>query len=333
MAKIRFNLDFSGRQIRTVEDLRENFSREEVLKHYKNGTLARWLDVCGYPAELEQLRLIRSTEDYQILAALNRIFAVKPVPAASPAPGGAKADASAVVLQPQVRGAAFESALQGYNSIVRDIDAHPEDLHYIYAHLDELAANYPALLGLNSSNLFYHFLDKAPLASFALFGNSATRPWYALSEDRIKRDQNRLKYIHNGIAATLYCGQFSTRFTPSPAGNVARSSDLAGKLAMINLLLDMVEGEQYKHHLKRFEKYFFSLPAGWNHVVPRGQKYMLLLAGFTSYDQNTRFASPNNREDYTLSTELSARLPIFDGIDIYVKDSVGLQYFYYIEAR
>ena len=37
MAKIKFNLNFGGEQIRTLDDLRDNFSIEDVLDVYSNG--------------------------------------------------------------------------------------------------------------------------------------------------------------------------------------------------------------------------------------------------------------------------------------------------------
>ena len=49
MAKtIKFNLICDGHSVRTLDDLREHFSIEDVLDHHKNGMLARWLEVRGY---------------------------------------------------------------------------------------------------------------------------------------------------------------------------------------------------------------------------------------------------------------------------------------------
>lgn len=46
MAKtIKFNLICDGHPIRTLEDLRENFSIEDVLEYYGNGLLEKWLRV------------------------------------------------------------------------------------------------------------------------------------------------------------------------------------------------------------------------------------------------------------------------------------------------
>ncbi len=41
MAKIKFNLNFGSEQIRTLDDLRDNFSIEDVLDVYNNGLLIK----------------------------------------------------------------------------------------------------------------------------------------------------------------------------------------------------------------------------------------------------------------------------------------------------
>ena len=59
MAKtIKFNLNCDGHPVRTLEDLREHFSMEDVLEYLNNGMLARWLDIREYTAEKEQVEQI-----------------------------------------------------------------------------------------------------------------------------------------------------------------------------------------------------------------------------------------------------------------------------------
>ena len=41
--KIKFNLICDGYSTRTIEDLQNHFSVEDMLKYYKNGLLAKWL--------------------------------------------------------------------------------------------------------------------------------------------------------------------------------------------------------------------------------------------------------------------------------------------------
>lgn len=55
MAKtIKFNLICDDKPVRTIEDLQNNFSIEDVLSYYNNKLLQRWLEVRGYTEELER---------------------------------------------------------------------------------------------------------------------------------------------------------------------------------------------------------------------------------------------------------------------------------------
>lgn len=76
MAKcIKFNLKFNDKQIRTIEDLQENFSIEDVLDYYHNGLLERWLKVRGY-SEKYDISKIKSDNDIDIIMELIKIFDV-----------------------------------------------------------------------------------------------------------------------------------------------------------------------------------------------------------------------------------------------------------------
>ena len=78
MAKtIKFNLICDGKPVRTIEDLQENFSIEDVLKYYENGLLLRWLDVRGYETEYKKVSEIKETEALEIVKELIRIFGIE----------------------------------------------------------------------------------------------------------------------------------------------------------------------------------------------------------------------------------------------------------------
>lgn len=77
MMKIKFNMDFRGEYIRNLEDLRNNFSVEDILEAYDNGLLVRWLDARGgYREELEQVQAIKTKTATArgVLEELIRIF-------------------------------------------------------------------------------------------------------------------------------------------------------------------------------------------------------------------------------------------------------------------
>ena len=80
MAKIKFNLNFGGEQIRTLDDLRDSFSIEDVLDVYINGLLVKWLDVHNHKNELEQVKAVQAADARGILTELIKIFGVSDDP-------------------------------------------------------------------------------------------------------------------------------------------------------------------------------------------------------------------------------------------------------------
>ncbi|MBQ6114616.1 MAG: hypothetical protein IJL11_04495 [Synergistaceae bacterium] len=77
MAKtIKFSLICDGKPIRTLDDLRNNFSVEDVLSYFQNGLLKRWLNVKGFSEELKKVSAITSRDEIEIITALIQIFGI-----------------------------------------------------------------------------------------------------------------------------------------------------------------------------------------------------------------------------------------------------------------
>ena len=77
--KVKFYMMFNcGEiQIRTLDDLRENFCVEDVLTNFEDGRLEKWLDVWNYEPELEAVRGLKAsgkTNAREVFAELMRIF-------------------------------------------------------------------------------------------------------------------------------------------------------------------------------------------------------------------------------------------------------------------
>ena len=90
MAKVKFNLNFGGNAIRSLEELRENFFVEDALDAYRNNELLlRWLESRWFRDELAQVQAIQATESCEILSALIRIFGVEIASVKSVTPEGA----------------------------------------------------------------------------------------------------------------------------------------------------------------------------------------------------------------------------------------------------
>ena len=191
MAKIKFNLNFGGEQIRTLDDLRDNFSIEDILDVYNNGLLVKWLDVRNHKNELAKVKAIQATDARSILSELIQIFGVTS--------DEAEIQESLSILDylegrkkfwADIKAGKFDEIARNltkiqnekdihndYNALVQNIIAHPDDLQYIYDQLDAIAVDYPDLLKTNATELYKNLYNKAPLAILAFFGNSATRPY------------------------------------------------------------------------------------------------------------------------------------------------------------
>ena len=75
MAKtIKFNLMMDGAPVRTLEELRDHFNIEDLLEHYHNGLLQRWLTVRGLQEHSEKIQAISAKNDADIARQLITIF-------------------------------------------------------------------------------------------------------------------------------------------------------------------------------------------------------------------------------------------------------------------
>ena len=75
MAKtIKFNLMMDGAPVRTLEELRDHFNIEDLLEHYHNGLLHRWLTVRGLQAHSEKIQALSAKNDAEIARQLITIF-------------------------------------------------------------------------------------------------------------------------------------------------------------------------------------------------------------------------------------------------------------------
>ena len=78
MAKtIKFNLVCDGYQVRTLDDLRNHFSIEDILQYYRDKVLEKWLTVRGYTEELEAVKSIQSDSPLETIERLVSIFDVE----------------------------------------------------------------------------------------------------------------------------------------------------------------------------------------------------------------------------------------------------------------
>lgn len=186
MAKrIKFNLICDGRPVRTIEDLQENFSIEDILRYYDNRLLHRWLYVRGFSEEFEAVSSICSSAQADIVMELAQIFDVK-------------CNRREVEKRIQdieymeERGKLLEEYKQqnyetnriiedyaaGYKKYVDTIINNPDNAKMIKAAISQLVTKYAWAFKMNHRSLFYTLYEKSPLAIMCLLMNEQSRRFF-----------------------------------------------------------------------------------------------------------------------------------------------------------
>ena len=186
MAKtIKFNLICDGNPVRTIEDLQNNFSIEDVLEYYSNSLLHRWLRVRGYNKELEAVSAITSKEPMEIIKKLIRIFDVVADEKQTEESVymlqylDERKELCAIYEQENYKAThIIEDYEAGYRQLVEGILENPGDVAKIKANIAEITSNYAWILKLNHRNLFYILKEKSMLAVMCLLMNEKSRNYY-----------------------------------------------------------------------------------------------------------------------------------------------------------
>lgn len=263
MAKtIKFNLICDDKPVRTIEDLQENFSIEDILEYYHNKLLLRWLDVRGYKKEYEEVSAITDKEPIEIIKKLIKIFQVES--------DEKKVAESIYMLEYQEEkkqlNAIYDKGVRqtkaiiddyetGYRQHVNEIIEHPEDVARIKASIADMVKNYDYLLYLDRRELFYQLLGNSELAVMCFLMNEKLRKYYlpisitaengAASLDTDKDDDKKAMYLR-------ICQMIS-------------KADFVAKL-----------GENLRSFSGKTDGY-------WKDLEPKGKKYMIISMASGNY--------------------------------------------------
>lgn len=290
MAKtIKFNLICDGNPVRTIEDLQNNFSIEDVLAYYNNQLLHRWLRVRGYDMELEAVSAITSKEPIEIIKELIRIFDV--------ATDEKKVEESIYMLkylderkklcaiyEQENYNAThiIEDYATGYRQLVEGILENPNDAAVIKANIAEIVTNYAWILKLNHRNLFYILQGRSILAIMCLLMNEESRNFYL-----------PVKFIdeHGG---TRYDTDIDT-----------------DKRAMFVSICNMIKRSDFSSCLEGHLFTFAGMTDGyWKDLQPKGKRYMIISMRDGDY---VRSAGDSGGD--LSSTDIQNQFVIIDGID------------------
>lgn len=179
MAKtIKFNLILDNQSVRTIEDLKENFSIEDVLEAYNNGLLQRWLEVRGYSEFLEKVNDITSDSNIEVIKKLIKIFEVEI--------DNKKIEESIAIFQYNKehemklkkyeklnfkKQSVMDEYYSGYQSLIDYIVNNKNDIAKIKASILEIEKNYFDLFKQCYFNTFQILKKEAPISIFAFLMN------------------------------------------------------------------------------------------------------------------------------------------------------------------
>lgn len=186
MAKtIKFNLICDGKPIRTIEDLQNNFSVEDIFAYYDNKLLHRWLEVRGYEKELDAVTKISTTEPIDIITELIKIFDVE-------TDKDKILEGIYIFNYAEERKELYNKYLEtelkvehviddyykGYNQVVNYVIENKNDIVKIRAGIKELIDEYYTMFLFNKKELFYKLYYHAPKAIFVMLTHNEIRTAY-----------------------------------------------------------------------------------------------------------------------------------------------------------
>lgn len=290
MAKtIKFNLICDDKPVRTIEDLKNNFSIEDVLAYYNNKLLHRWLEVRGYSDELEKVNAITAEKHIEIIKELIKIFNV--------ICDNKKIEESVYMLEYLEERKELCSIYDkenyktkdiiknyevGYKQLVEDILKNPDDVAKIKANISEMVTNYDWILELNHRELFYMMKEKSMLTIMCLLMNKQSRDYYLPIKKENEDGTTTLDTDTNDDKSNMFkhiCA-------------IIKSSDFEKNLGN-NLITFSGITDSY-----------------WKDLEPKGKKYMIISMGNGDFVRSSGLSGGD-----LSSSDILNQFVIVDGID------------------
>lgn len=191
MAKtIKFNLVCDGHQVRTLEDLRNHFSIEDVLQYYRDKVLEKWLCVRGYNDELEATKKISAKASYDIIKELVSVFKIESDIEKIEYSTSIITYRESRILADQKRkeklaksNELYSDYFKRYEELTNEILENPTNKSKIQGVLSEIENQYAWIFEHDYRNFFYKVRAISPLAILCLLMNQFTRKFYIFDEE------------------------------------------------------------------------------------------------------------------------------------------------------
>ena len=287
MAKtIKFNLICNDYPVRTIEDLKNNFSIEDILEYYHNGLLKKWLQVRGYDEYFTKVSEIHSSSNIDIITELIKIFELES--------DDSKIRESISILEyiherkellQEYKSENYKinniinEYHKGYDEIINDIINNKDDMARIKANIKKIELNYMEIYKFDFHQLYYLLQKEAPMAIFAILMNDNMRDYYIDEENTGK---NRY----------LTSGNLSKVINEKIISLVSNKTDLKEKL-----------GDELKTFKGDTEAY-------WKDIEPKDKHFMIIDMRDGNYIRNSGCFG-----EEISSSDVNGKFLILDGID------------------
>lgn len=311
MAKtIKFNLICDGQPVRTIEDLQENFSVEDMLGYFESGLLLRWLKVRDYKDEYKEVSEISTKDDLEIAKKLIKIFNVE---------ADEKEIAKDVYMLQFLKERSqkiskydsnrletdeiVKDYTKEYADLVKEIMDNSDDISRIKANITEIVNNYKPVLQLNYRELFWKMADRDYLLVIMCFlMNSVTRKYY-LDAGQPENDKKNMDTTIKKDKEEIY-KKICSYFEPSADIYKSTEDDIVKVL-----------GDNVSVFDGKTDEY-------WKDLEVKGKKYMIL--GIGTRDKVRAAGDHNGDLSYD---DVNNKFPIVDGID-YMSNSTTSKLMY-----
>lgn len=341
MAKtIKFNLICDSSSIRTLEELKNNFSVEDVLSYYDNKLLHRWLEVRGYEGELQKVKSISSTDTMGIIKELIEIFDIET--------DRAKIEEGVYVLDHKLqkiqlleeydkraykKQQILEDYHQGYRELIEDIVVNSDNKEKIKANIIEIEENYQELFEMDFRTVFQLFVEFSPMAVFIMLSRDKIRQKYMYLEEtpgdykneysqtiigdkEVKEFGMMARYLAGKLAETLNSvqnteGYSEDSFKVEEKKDKVLKKKIEDRKSMYEAIRSLTNHTKLKDILGENLKVFSGETDGyWKDIESKGKKYMIFKIENGNYIRN---AGTNGEE--LKSTDINDKFVILDGID------------------
>lgn len=198
MAKtIKFNLVLDRYHARTLDDVREHFSIEDIFNYYENGLLLRWLSVRGYTEQHNAVEKIdRSLDMMDIIKQLIKIFEVEK--------NDSEIEKDIYILKysredrelkEKFKDNSFKAEqvlndyFKGYHTLISHMLENKDNMAVLRADALEML-KYQDLFLKDSYRLYFHLYENAPKAIFAILTVEDLRAFWLGNLEECEKSQD-----------------------------------------------------------------------------------------------------------------------------------------------